>query len=143
MESTVLPEEFSLKLTSPSVEGFLRLRKKVGWGELEANLAKKSLNNSLFHVTIYHDQQLIGLGRVVGDGAMFFYIQDVVVDPDYQNLGIGTVLMDTIEGFLRYTAQKGSTIGLLSAQGKESFYGRYGYMERPNNNLGHGMCKFV
>jgi len=139
----VLPERFTLALASPSVDDFLQLRQKVGWGELEADLAQKSLNNSLFHVTIYHDQQLIGMGRVVGDGAMYFYIQDVVVDPDFHHQGLGTELMDTIEGYLRYTADKGSTIGLLAAQGKESFYARYGYVQRPSNTLGHGMCKFV
>jgi len=139
----VLPERFSLELASPSVDDFLQLRQKVGWGALDANLAQKSLNNSLFHVTIYHDQQLIGMGRVVGDGAMYFYIQDVVVDPDFHHQGLGTELMDTIEGYLRYTADKGSTIGLLAAQGKESFYARYGYVQRPSNTLGHGMCKFV
>jgi len=139
----VLADKYSLKLASPTVADFLLLRKKVGWGELEADLAQKSINNSLFHVTIYHDQQLIGMGRVVGDGAMYFYIQDVVVDPDFHNQGLGTELMDTIEGYLRYTADKGSTIGLLAAQGKESFYARYGYVQRPSNTLGHGMCKFV
>ena len=139
----MLPERFSLALASPSVDDFLQLRQKVGWGELEADLAQKSINNSLFHVTIYHDQQLIGMGRVVGDGAMYFYIQDVVVDPNFHNQGLGTELMDTIEGYLRYTADKGSTIGLLAGQGKESFYARYGYVQRPSNTLGHGMCKFV
>jgi predicted GNAT family N-acyltransferase len=143
MEITVLPEKYTLSLTRPSIDDFLQLRKKVGWAELEANLAQKSLNNSLFHVTIYYDQQLIGMGRVVGDGAMYFYIQDVVVDPDFHKQGLGTELMDTIEGYLHCTTAKGSTIGLLAAQAKESFYARYGYIQRPNNDLGHGMCKFV
>jgi len=143
MENTVLPEQYSLKLANPSTKDFLLLRAKVGWGDLDADLAEKSLNNSLFHVTIYYDQQLIGMARVVGDGAMYFYIQDVVVDPDYHKQGIGTALMDTIEGYLRYTTNKGSTIALLAAQAKESFYARYGYIQRPNNALGHGMCKFV
>ncbi|WP_033083246.1 GNAT family N-acetyltransferase [Colwellia psychrerythraea] len=143
MEVTVLAEQFTLSLTSPSVEDFLQLRLKVGWGELDVNLAKKSLTNSLFLVTIFHNEQLVGMGRVVGDGAMFFYIQDVIVDPRYHKQGLGTVLMDSIEGYLCSSAQKGSTIGLLAAQGKEHFYARYGYIQRPSNTLGHGMCKFI
>jgi ribosomal protein S18 acetylase RimI-like enzyme len=143
MEVKVLPDKFSLKLESPIIEDFLQLRKTVGWGDLDANLAEKSLNNSLFHVVIYHDEQLIGMGRVIGDGAMYFYIQDIIVDPSYQGQGIGTVLMDTVEGYLRYTVTKGSTIGLLAAKGKEGFYARYGYIQRPNNTLGNGMCKFI
>jgi len=83
------------------------------------------------------------MGRIVGDGAMYFYIQDVVVDPDYQNLGIGSALMKNIENYLFIEAKKGSTIGLLAAKGKEDFYTRYGYTNRPNELLGNGMCKFI
>lgn len=140
---TVLAAKFCLTLESPSVEDFLILRSKVAWGALDANIAEKSLNNSLFHVAIYHDDQLVGMGRVVGDGAMYFYIQDVVVEPSYQKQGIGAALMDKIEGYLSDATSQGSTIGLLAAQGKEAFYSRYGYTLRPNSSLGHGMCKFI
>ena len=51
--------------------------------------------------------------------------------------------MSKVEGYLFESAKKGATIGLLSAQGKESFYGHYGYTQRPNELLGHGMCKFI
>ena len=135
--------KYNVLFESPSIEEFIALRYKIGWGETDVEMAENSLANSLFYVVIRDQSRIIGMGRVVGDGYMYFYIQDVVVDPDYQNQGIGTVLMDTIEGYLRYTAEKGSTIGLLAAQGKERFYARYGYVQRPNNTLGHGMCKFV
>ncbi|KGJ94611.1 GCN5-related N-acetyltransferase [Colwellia psychrerythraea] len=134
--------KFCLKLESPSVEDFLILRSKVGWGNLDALLAERSLSNSLFHVAIYHDDQLVGMGRVVGDGAMYFYIQDVVVEPSYQKLGIGAALMASIEDYLSNATTQGATIGLLAAHGKEAFYSRYGYILRPNDVLGHGMCKF-
>jgi len=143
LEITVVLNEYCIKLESPSVEEFSTLRKKIGWGEINSNVAEVSLNNSLFHVIIRDESQLIGMGRVVGDGAMYFYIQDVVVDPNYQNSGIGTALMDQIEKYLSITATKGSTIGLLAAKGKETFYTRYGYTQRPNDSLGHGMCRFV
>jgi len=141
--SKVLPDKYTLKFTCPSVEQFLNLRAKVGWSDLDKNLAQASLNNSLFHATIWLNEQLIGMARVVGDNAMYFYIQDLVVDPDYQKLGLGKVLMSKVEGYLFESAKKGAIIGLLSAQGKESFYGHYGYTQRPNELLGHGMCKFI
>ena len=83
------------------------------------------------------------MGRIVGDGAMYFYIQDVIVDPSYQNSGIGSALMEKIERYLSVSAKKGSTIGLLAAKGKEAFYARYNYIIRPNNSLGNGMSRFV
>ncbi len=83
------------------------------------------------------------MGRVVGDGAMYFYIQDIVVDPNYQNMGIGNILMEKIESYLAASAKQGSTISLLAAKDKENFYTKYGYILRPNDSLGHGMCKFL
>ncbi|MCW8832226.1 MAG: GNAT family N-acetyltransferase [Colwellia sp.] len=138
-----LPNHFQLKLASPSVDEFLALRAKVGWQGVADNIARASLDNSLFHVVIYDDVKLVGMGRVIGDGIMYFYIQDVVVDPDYQGLGIGAALMEQVENYLSNTAKEGSTIGLLAAKGKEAFYARYGYIERPNTSLGNGMCKFI
>jgi len=138
-----LTDDFQVKLVSPTVGEFLALREKVGWQGIAIDSAESSLINSLFHVVIYHDTKLVGMGRVVGDGVMYFYIQDVVVDPAYQNVGLGAALMEKIESYLSTAATKGATIGLLAAKGKEAFYARYGYVERPNTSLGHGMCKFV
>jgi ribosomal protein S18 acetylase RimI-like enzyme len=135
--------EVSIENYQPALEEFITLRSKVGWGETPKQLAKVALDNSLFHVVARNDNRLIGMARIVGDGALFFYIQDLVVDPDYQNNGIGNLLMQNLESYLSKAALKGATIGLLSALGKEDFYSRYGYKERTGSPLGFGMCKFV
>jgi len=36
------------------------------------------LRNSLFGVVVLHGEQAVGMGRVVGDGAICFYRQDIV-----------------------------------------------------------------
>ena len=126
----------------PSADDFVRLRKAVAWGDTNAELASKSLNNSLFSVSIYEGKTIIGFGRVVGDGYMYFYIQDVIVDPSYQGKGVGSVLMDEIESFLKRTVKPGSTVGLFAVKGKEKFYSKYGYLERTGDPMGKGMCKF-
>jgi len=135
--------EYFIDIKQPSASEFSELRGKVGWGDTSLEMAQSSLDNSLFHVSARIDSKLIGMGRVIGDGIMFFYVQDLVVDPNFQDQGIGNALMQEIEKYLSLTAKKGATIALLSAQGKESFYSRYGYFERSGNPLGKGMCKFV
>lgn len=135
--------EYTTAFESPCVDEFSQLRDKIGWGETDFEMAKNSLENSLFHVVIRHQSKLIGMGRVIGDGSMYFYVQDVVVDPQYQKQGIGNALMMQIESYLSRAANKGSTIGLLAAKGKEGFYTRFGYTLRPSDSLGNGMCKFV
>lgn len=143
MEKTLSVDNYIIKFESPSVEAFTLLRSKIGWDEIDVSLAEMSLKNSLFHVTIYDKSQLIAMGRVVGDGAMYFYIQDVIVAHHYQNMGLGSVVMQHIESYLAVAAKKGATIGLLAAKGKEAFYTKYGYIKRPSDSLGNGMCRFV
>ena len=135
--------DYTIAFESPSVEEFSNLRNKIGWGTTDFELAKISLNNSLFHVVVRDHSKLIGMGRVIGDGGMYFYVQDVVVDPDYQKQNVGKALMVQIENYLSEVTKKGSTIGLLAAKGKEGFYTQFGYTTRPNDLLGNGMCKFV
>lgn len=136
-------KQFTLAFEAPSVADFLQLRAAVGWTKINAKLVKQSLINSLFHVSAYHNQQLVGMGRIVGDGALHFYIQDVMVTPTHQRLGVGTTLMEHIETYIDKNAEQGATIGLMAAQGKENFYRRYGYLQRPTAVLGYGMCKFL
>ena len=127
----------------PTVAEFIQLRADVDWGKTSASLAQESLNNSLFHVTLRDSGQLIGMARVIGDGALFFYIQDLIVAPTYQAQGYGKVLMQEVEKYLGENACKGATIGLFAAKGKEGFYASYGYQARTGTPLGKGMCKFV
>lgn len=137
------PPDLIITHQAPCVDEFLLLREKIGWTNPAYEVAKLSLDNSLFHVCIRTNSQLLGYGRVVGDGAMYFYIQDIMVNPDYQQQGIGAHVMHQVESFLENTAQPGSTIGLLAAHNKEAFYEKFGYCSRTGAPLGLGMCKFV
>ena len=47
-------------------------------------------------------RRLVGLVRVVGDGASIAYVQDLLVHPDWQRRGIGArLLRDAMERFAR------------------------------------------
>ena len=67
----------------------------VGWGQsLNFDAAEDALQNSIFAVTARSTTgEVIAMGRIVGDGAIYFYIQDLVVSPDVQGQGIGTAIM--------------------------------------------------
>lgn len=128
---------------APEAQEFVQLRADIGWGELDIELAQASLSNSLYHITARAEGKLIAMARVIGDGAMYFYIQDVIVAPSYQGHGLGHQLMEFIEKYLNDAVKKGATVALLAANGKEPFYKRYGYNERTGTPLGLGMCKFI
>ncbi|WP_164078362.1 GNAT family N-acetyltransferase [Alteromonas facilis] len=134
---------FIIKEVAPTCVEFAALRKLVGWDNPEDIVLQASIDASLFWITIYSGAQLVATGRVIGDGAMYFYIQDVIVHPSYQQRGLGQQIMSAIERYLDATCQQAATVGLLSAQGKEEFYRRFGFIERDGKTLGLGMCKFL
>lgn len=134
---------YSVEIHAPNVKEFCHLRSLVGWGDTDPRLAELSLKHSLFNVCVYQGVKLIASGRVVGDGYMYFYVQDVIVHPAHQAQGLGKLVMERIEEYLAKVAKKGATIGLLSAIGKEGFYQRFGYHTRPSQSMGAGMVKFI
>ena len=79
-----------------SVDDFLRLRKISGLSERPLEAAIKALPRSLYGVHIIIDGAAIGMGRIVGDGALNFEIVDIAVDPKYQKQGLGRVIMEHI-----------------------------------------------
>jgi GNAT superfamily N-acetyltransferase len=126
----------------PSPEEYTCLRVAVGWGTQDPEVVEKGLPGSLYCVCAYHGTEIIGMGRVIGDGGLVYYVQDVIVVPQYQHQGVGTRLMDCIMGYIRKRGARNVIVGLMAAHGKEPFYERYGFVRRPNDRLGCGMTIF-
>ena len=81
------------------------------------------------------------MGRVIGDGSIYFYIQDLIVLPEYQEMGVGRLIMEQIEKYLQNNAPKGAFIGLMAAENTTGFYENFGYMVRPEQKP--GMFKYI
>ena len=110
------------------------LRKTTDWFQIEDEVVHNSLENDLFSICVSDNDKIIGMGRIVGDGAIYFYIQDVIVLPEYQGKGVGKLIMNHIEAFLNKNASNNSFIGLMAADGVTEFYQKFGYVERPENS---------
>ncbi len=126
----------------PALEEYQALRTAVGWGEADEEAIAMSMRNSLYWVCAFDGQAIIGCGRVVGDGGLCFYVQDLIVLPAYQGRGLGRRLMDKIMEYARANARRGGFIGLMAARGAEDFYLKYGFIKRPTPEYGPGMILF-
>ena len=128
-----------------TVEQHLHLRQQVRWKPLSPQQAQKALENSLYVLAAYHDGQLVGMGRLVGDGAVICYIQDLIVVPNIQSHGIGSMM---IERLIAYAASLGlpdttMMLDLMCAKGRETFYQKHGFVARPTDELGPGMIQYL
>lgn len=116
-------------------------RNQAGWGNTSITQAEKAIQNTLFSVVAMEDNKTVGIGRLVGDGSLFWYIQDLIVLPTFQGKSIGTSLMERLVSHAVNNGIENSitTIGLMSAKGKELFYQKFGFHSRPNDREGAGM----
>ena len=76
-------------------EEYCKLRESVGWINFSRIQTEKSLQNSLYTVAAEEDNQVVGMGRLIGDG-MYYMIVDIVVQPAYQQMGIGSKILNMI-----------------------------------------------
>jgi len=128
--------EYILVERSPKVEEYQRLREAVGWESVDVEATEIGLRNALFSVCAIYKDKVIGCGRVVGDGGIYFYIQDIIVLPEFQGRGLGRCIMDAVMGHLSSHAPPNAFIGLMAAKGVSKFYEKYGFVERPPGRPG-------
>ena len=76
----------------------LRLYTSVGWTNYTDNpeMLRNAYLNSLKIYGAYVDDKLIGIIRVVGDGYSVIFIQDLLVHPELQRKGVGTLLLKRV-----------------------------------------------
>ncbi|MCA0753773.1 GNAT family N-acetyltransferase [Paenibacillus sp. N4] len=123
-----MSNDYNVQARMPVVTEYLKLCTAVGWKDfMNFDAAEQSLKSSLYGVVVEYKDEIVGMGRVVGDGHIYFYIQDIAVMPEHQNKGIGKLIMAAITDYIKEHAPEKAFVGLFSAQGKESFYNQFGF----------------
>ena len=125
-------------------EEYCKLRESVGWINFSRTQTEKSLQYSLYTVAAEEDNQVVGMGRLIGDG-MYYMIVDIVVQPAYQQMGIGSKILNMIIEYVDSATPGGgrSSIQLIAEKGKETFYESRGFKIIPHEFCGSGMRKVI
>ena len=80
-------------------DDYRRLRESVGWHNYARAQTENALSRSLYTVVAEDANQVVGMGRLIGDG-LYYLIIDIVVQPDYQQKGIGSKMIDMLVNFV-------------------------------------------
>lgn len=130
-------KNYKIENNIPTLDEYKYLCESVGWTNyMNFEVAETSLKNSIHCITVKDNEQIVGMGRIVGDGAIYFYIQDVVVHPDFQKHGIGNEIMNLLVEYLNRNAPDKAFVGLFASQGKETFYEKFNFKDFSPNMTG-------
>ena len=107
--------------------------------------AVEGIKHSAYLCVFRKEGKVIALARVITDFGYVVYIADVIVRPDYQGQGLGRQLMNNIMDYIKGQLKPGykKMVSLMAAQGKEEFYKKFGFVTRPNDMYGCGMCQWI
>ncbi|MFD3259901.1 GNAT family N-acetyltransferase [Paenibacillus lentus] len=120
----------------PDAENYAALRKQAGLSPRSEQGIKIGLGNSLFAVSLYAGDELIGMGRVIGDGGCFLQIVDIAVRPDYQGQGLGKLIMDELINYLKEETPVDAYVSLIADQPADKLYLKYGFRYTAPDSLG-------
>ncbi|MCB0617674.1 MAG: GNAT family N-acetyltransferase [Saprospiraceae bacterium] len=127
---------FTLVDRLPTVAEFQQLRESAGWTRVADDAVARALHQTLFAVCLEQDGQLVGSGRIVGDGAIYFYIQDVIVLLPFRGTGGGKLIMSALMEYLDRQVTGYAFVGLMAAKGVASYYEQFGFRPRPTDGPG-------
>lgn len=121
---------------APGVEDYNRVRAAAGLGVKPESAVRRGLANTLYGVCVEYGGEIIGFGRIIGDGGLFYEVVDVAVLPEHQGTGLGAGIMDRLMVYLRENASAGAFVSLHAGSGVSGLYERYGFAVRPPETPG-------
>ena len=134
--------EIILSEKLPDKQEYFDLFETTGWNDSyqaspeELELANR---NSWLTTSAYDNDKLVGFGRVLTDFVLHAMIFDMIVLPDYQGKGIGTMIIDEL---VKRCQDHGiRDVQLFCAKGKRRFYEKHGFEVRPDDAPGMQLKK--
>lgn len=109
-------------------EKIFALYQDAGWTAYTAKPAvlEKAIQESLYILSAWNGQELVGFLRAVGDGQTIIYIQDIIVLKKYQRQGIGKALLEqalkkyeNVRQIMLLTDEQANTISFYESVGMQ------------------------
>ncbi|MBU3216033.1 GNAT family N-acetyltransferase [Clostridium estertheticum] len=113
--------------SAPSAIEYISLRLKTGMGTKDLSKTEIALKHSLFIVSLWDNDKLIGFGRIVGDQGITYVVSDIMVDPNYQRKGLGKVIMREIDSYLNKNTDENAYVCLIANKPADKLYYQFDF----------------
>jgi ribosomal protein S18 acetylase RimI-like enzyme len=120
-------EDYQLTAGTPSPADYLRLRVEAGLSPKTTEGAAAGLPNTVYAVVVRRNGEAVGMGRIIGDGGLFFQMVDIAVQPAHQGRGLAKAIVAALVEHLRATAPKTAYVSLMADGEAHRLYAQYGF----------------
>ena len=127
---------YTTRLAIPSIATYQQLRVAAGLSAKTTEAAAKGLPNSLFAVQVLHGDDVVGMGRVIGDGGCFFQVVDIAVLPAHQGKGLGKLIMREISRFIDSDVPDSAYVSLIADGQAQDLYAQFGFRHTAPASVG-------
>lgn len=112
-------------------ETYIALRAQCGLSAKTLEAAKIGLAHTLCSVALIDrdTQEVIGMGRLIGDGGCHCQVSDICVLPPYQGQGLSKLIMQKIDDYIQAHLPKSCYINLIADGTAYKLYEKYGFKE--------------
>lgn len=111
----------------PGNAEYRALRTAAGLSLMTEEGAAIGLPASWCSVCVRRDGELIGMGRVVGDGGLFLFVVDIAVTPAWQGKGLGRRIMQALMDEVHARAPVRTMVALIADGTAHELYAKFGF----------------
>ncbi len=127
---------YTIRLTIPAIATYQLLRVAAGLSAKSTEAAAKGLPNSLFAVQVLLGDEVVGMGRIIGDGGCFFQVVDIAVLPAHQGKGLGKLIMREIRQFIDSDVPESAYVSLIADGQAQDLYAQFGFRHTAPASVG-------
>ena len=122
-------EEIQVRLGPVPITIYQKLRIDCGLSPKSTVASKIGLQHGLFTVSLINGEQVIGMGRVIGDGGCFCQVVDICVLPEFQGRGLGSRIMAEILRYIRNELPETCYVSLIADGDARHLYKKFGFKD--------------
>lgn len=135
---TPLPDGYTIHAGFPPVADYRQIRVASGLSARTEAQAVGAVTGSWYGCfAAYQDpsqpssqSQIVGMGRIIGDGGWYFHIADMGVLPEHQKKGLGDAILKNLLEYIKTNAAEGDPyVSLFADPPGRKLYAKNGFVD--------------